>query len=218
MRTRKVLEAALLVAALGGLAVANEREQIPEKVRAAAAKLFKGEARFSQVAAYEVKGQNSEGREVSLLITETGAAFRLMLASAESPPAAGARAFLGIRFASAEEATVAGTIEGTAAEKAGLKTGDRIVQVAEKSIGSATELAETLGAYRPGQKVKLVVERDGWRKALEVTLGARPANLDDDGDDEDGDHDESREHHEKGQKHDERGEHHGKGQKDDDDD
>jgi hypothetical protein len=219
MQAKKLVGAAVVVASLGGLAVAGERDAIPEKVRALAAKIFQGqEPKISRVTVYEVKGKDGAGRELALLVTEDGMPYRQVLAATPAPTT-GARPFLGIRFASAEEATVAGTFPGTAAEKAGLKEGDKIVQVGDHAIGSATELAEALGACQPGQKVKLVIEREGWKKTIDVTLGVRPAKLDDDDDDEDEDHDERSDHHEKSmKKHDERGEHHGKGEKDDDDD
>ena len=224
MKATKLVGAALLVASLGGDAVAGEREGIREKVRAAAARLFTGEdVKFAKLAVYEVKGRDAGGRELALLITEGGAPFRGFAPAMPAAPSPGGRGFLGIRFASQEDPTVADTIEGTAARKAGLKAGDRIVRVGERPVGSALVLAEALAAFGAGQKVKLILERDGWRKAMEVTLGARPANLDDgededeDHDDDGGKHDEGGEHHEKGlQKHDERGERHGEGDKDED--
>jgi hypothetical protein len=219
MQAKKLIGAAVVVASLGGLAIAGDREAIPEKVRALAAKIFQGqEPKIARVAVYEVKGRDASGRELALLVTEDGAPFRQILAATPAP-ANGPRAFLGVRFASQDDPTVAGTIEGTAAAKAGLKNGDKILQVGERGTGSATELMAALGACQPGQKVKLVIERDGWKKTIEVTLGTRPAKLDDGDDDEDEDHDERSEQHDKSmQKHDERGEHHGKGEKDDDDD
>jgi predicted metalloprotease with PDZ domain len=206
MQAKKLIGAAVVVASLGGLAIAGDREAIPEKVRALAAKIFQGQdPKISRVAVYEVKGKDASGRELALLVTEDGAPFRQIMAATPAPTT-GARPFLGIRFTSADEATVAGTFPGTAAEKAGLKQGDRIVQVGDRAIGSATELAEALGACQPGQKVKLVIERDGWKKTIDVTLGVRPAKLDED-DDEDEDHDERSEHNEKSMKKpDERGE------------
>lgn len=93
-------------------------------------------------------------------------------------PRAGAPAFLGIMGSTTEDEEVGvlieNILEGTAAERAGLKAGDRIVKIA----GSATENFEALRAtvttLREGDEVEVVYRRDGEEKKVKVKLGARP--------------------------------------------
>ncbi|MHC4460375.1 MAG: Do family serine endopeptidase [Planctomycetota bacterium] len=65
--------------------------------------------------------------------------------------------------------------KGSAAEKAGLKHGDVIVEFEGKPIEKGKELQKRVGLLKPGAKVKIVVLRDGKRKTLSVKLGERPS-------------------------------------------
>ena len=57
--------------------------------------------------------------------------------------------------------------------RAGLRAGDRIVEVDGASIANLEEYAGLLYAARPGQRVEIVVVRDGGRWSLEAVLGQR---------------------------------------------
>jgi S1-C subfamily serine protease len=57
------------------------------------------------------------------------------------------------------------------AEKAGLQAGDIVVQMGEVEVKSIEGLADALVRYKPGEKVKTTVEREGKRIDVEVTLG-----------------------------------------------
>ncbi len=65
--------------------------------------------------------------------------------------------------------------KGSAAEKAGLKHGDVIVEFEGKPVEKVKELQKRVGMLKPGTKVKIVVLRDGKRKTLSVELGKRPS-------------------------------------------
>lgn len=85
-------------------------------------------------------------------------------------------AFLGISFdPSAPErgAVVQDVIEGTAAERAGLKKGDVIVEFGGKSIENPTELRAEILRRRPGDTVRVRFIRDGREREVDVTLGER---------------------------------------------
>jgi hypothetical protein len=69
---------------------------------------------------------------------------------------------------------LAGVREGSPAEKGGLKGGDVITGFGGKPVGTIYDFMESMGRYKPGDKVEVVVKRDGREKKLEVTLGARP--------------------------------------------
>lgn len=60
---------------------------------------------------------------------------------------------------------------GTAAEQAGLRSGDQIVQVDGTAISSPQDLSAAIGSHQPGDQVKLRVIRDGKPMDLEATLG-----------------------------------------------
>jgi serine protease Do len=61
----------------------------------------------------------------------------------------------------------------TAAQKVGLKAGDVIKKVNGKEIKTSDELVETIKSYLPGQKVELVIERNGKERSFSATLGSR---------------------------------------------
>jgi regulator of sigma E protease len=83
---------------------------------------------------------------------------------------------LGILFAVAGQAfspsIIGPVMPGSAAEKAGLKTGDKIVQVAGRNVERFEEVMQAVG-LRPGQRVPMVVERDGERRGVDVDVGVR---------------------------------------------
>ncbi len=66
-------------------------------------------------------------------------------------------------------------VEGSAADEAGLATGDRIVAVDGDDASSFDGLSEGLAAYDVGDDVTFTVERDGETVTLPAELGARPA-------------------------------------------
>jgi regulator of sigma E protease len=67
---------------------------------------------------------------------------------------------------------VAGTLPGSAAAKAGLQPGDRIVEMAGRSTRSFETIAHLASLY-PNQDVTLRVVRDGQTRTLNVHLGER---------------------------------------------
>ncbi|MHC4536474.1 MAG: PDZ domain-containing protein, partial [Planctomycetota bacterium] len=65
-------------------------------------------------------------------------------------------------------------IPDSAAEKAGLKHNDIIIEVDGKPIESRDAFRNQIAMLQPGSRVKLVVWRDKRRKPLTVKLGKRP--------------------------------------------
>ncbi len=66
-----------------------------------------------------------------------------------------------------------GVTDGSPAEKAGLKAGDRIVRFDGRSISSLEDYTAVLRRKRPGDIVELVVQRGGTEVTLRATLGRR---------------------------------------------
>ena len=62
----------------------------------------------------------------------------------------------------------------SAAEKAGLKAGDVIIEVEGKSIKTMNELNEVKNSHKIGDELKLKINRDGTEKEITLTLGERP--------------------------------------------
>jgi S1-C subfamily serine protease len=72
-----------------------------------------------------------------------------------------------------EEARIESVGEGTPAEKAGIKVGDVVKQFNGKEVSTFEDLQDAVSETRPGQVVKVVVERDGETKELEVRIERR---------------------------------------------
>lgn len=65
---------------------------------------------------------------------------------------------------------IAGIVDRGAAKVAGLKEGDIIKKVAERSVNSVTELQEQVSKFRPGDEVLVTVDRKGESVDVPVTL------------------------------------------------
>lgn len=63
---------------------------------------------------------------------------------------------------------------GSAAEKAGLRSGDVITKIGDKPITNAGDLSNALASHGPGAKVKVEYVRNGSSQSTEVTLGEQP--------------------------------------------
>lgn len=67
-------------------------------------------------------------------------------------------------------AVVTQVIEGSAAQKAGIRLGDLIIKVNDKSVKGASELKNIIGDMTPDQKIELLVLRDKQQKVLTAQL------------------------------------------------
>ena len=88
-------------------------------------------------------------------------------------------AYLGVSTSTAADggATVGGVIANGPAAKAGLRKGDRIVQIAGTDVLEPDDVSGAVNARKPGDEVRIVVERSGERRTLNVTLGAQPRRV-----------------------------------------
>ena len=88
-------------------------------------------------------------------------------------------AFLGIGLQDSSRAgggaEVTQVRPGTPAASAGLKVGDVITGVDGKTIRSADELQEAVGAHKPGDQITLRYVRDGESHTVQVKLATRPS-------------------------------------------
>jgi len=63
---------------------------------------------------------------------------------------------------------------GSAADRAGLKSGDLIVAANGVAVRDGSQLRNTIGLSRIGDQVKLTVERNGSERAIDVQVEAAP--------------------------------------------
>jgi hypothetical protein len=66
---------------------------------------------------------------------------------------------------------IQGVGPGSPADQGGLKGGDVIVKLGDRNIGGLEDFDAALRAYKPGETVPVVVQRDGKPLTLKVTLG-----------------------------------------------
>jgi S1-C subfamily serine protease len=86
------------------------------------------------------------------------------------------RAFLGVSSGAAPEggAAVGGVVEESPAQRAGLRQGDVIVEIADRPVRDPDDVSALVNSRRPGDEVRVIVERGGERRTLTVTLGEQP--------------------------------------------
>jgi membrane-associated protease RseP (regulator of RpoE activity) len=123
----------------------------------------------------------------ALLVMAGGAIFT------GSVPAAAARdgeGWLGVRLQSltphlrealeldedAEGALVAGVVPDSPADAAGIREGDLIVEIDDHPVESVNGAVDLVRDRDPGDRVLIVVQRDGRRRGLDATLGDRTAD------------------------------------------
>ena len=73
---------------------------------------------------------------------------------------------------------VAEVTEGGAAKLAGMKSGDVITAINDKKVNSTTQLRESVGQFRPGDKVDVEVNRNGTHHHYNLTLLNESGNVD----------------------------------------
>jgi S1-C subfamily serine protease len=86
------------------------------------------------------------------------------------------RAFLGVSSGPAPDggAAIGEVVPGSPAARGGLQEGDRIVEFGGQPVRDPDDVSAIVNARRPGDEVRIVVERDGERRTLTVTLGDQP--------------------------------------------
>ena len=89
-----------------------------------------------------------------------------------------AHAYLGIKVSapvSAQGAGVADVLPNTAASKAGLKVGDVIVKLGNKTISSPEDLSSVIDGAKPGDSLSVTYIRAGKQHTVTLKLGTRPS-------------------------------------------
>lgn len=68
-----------------------------------------------------------------------------------------------------------GIVPGSPADNVGLKEGDIITKIGDRSIDEANSLSTIIGQYKVGDKVKLTFVREGKEQTVEVSLAEAPS-------------------------------------------
>jgi putative serine protease PepD len=88
------------------------------------------------------------------------------------------RPYLGVSTSDAETgsgAVVERVIAGGPADDSGLRPGDRILSVGDRSVSDAADVASAVVAQKPGDQVSVRVRRAGAERTVKVKLGTRPS-------------------------------------------
>lgn len=84
------------------------------------------------------------------------------------------RPYMGARLADGEGGIVVRSVtQGSPADKAGLKEGDKLISVDGQTVQKRTELRSLMSKAKVGQTLRLIVEREGQKEELSLTLGQR---------------------------------------------
>jgi S1-C subfamily serine protease len=87
------------------------------------------------------------------------------------------RGLLGVGLEQGDGAAkVREVMPNSAAAKAGVKVGDHILSANGKPAKTHEELIAIVGRYAPGEKIEMVIRRDGKEMKLTATLAARPTD------------------------------------------
>jgi putative serine protease PepD len=87
-------------------------------------------------------------------------------------------AYLGVATEDVQGSTGAALAQvraGTPAADAGLRNGDVVTEIDGETVASADELRTLIDSKRPGDTIRLTIERDGSTTTVHVTLGTRPS-------------------------------------------
>jgi serine protease Do len=112
-------------------------------------------------------------KETVAQLISTGSVTRGWLGVSIQPVTTEIAAALGRKETSG--ALVSEVLAGTPAAKAGFESGDLVVKLNNKAIGSPRDLTRSISALPPGDKAKVTVLRNGATRDLTVTLGQRDA-------------------------------------------
>ncbi|MGV3484590.1 MAG: S1C family serine protease [Planctomycetaceae bacterium] len=84
------------------------------------------------------------------------------------------KARLGVSLEMGANGVTIASVDGSAAQQAGITPGDRIISINEQPVTLPEDVIAAVNRQRPGDTIELAIERGGESKKLSVTLGERP--------------------------------------------
>lgn len=106
---------------------------------------------------------------ISAQLIDNGAVKRARLGVEYGPASGALRQALDLPAGAAQ---VGNVVEGSAADKAGIREGDVILAVDGQKLDNALALSTIIGSLAPGEKIDLLINREGDEKTVRVTLGS----------------------------------------------
>jgi putative serine protease PepD len=85
-------------------------------------------------------------------------------------------AYLGVSLAGEGNAEIMNVVDGSPADRAGLRVGDVVIEVDGRRITTGDALRSAIAAKQPGAQMRLTVRRGGDEREIEVELGERPSS------------------------------------------
>jgi putative serine protease PepD len=85
--------------------------------------------------------------------------------------------YLGVGLQDADQGVgITGVVQGSPAAKAGVQAGVIVVQADGDDVTPSVQLVAAVRSHKPGDKMTLVVVRDGARRSLTATLASQPTS------------------------------------------
>ena len=122
-----------------------------------------------------VLGVNTQGRAAGVSFAVGAATIRRVVPQLIRDGRASA-AFLGVSLGEVTErgTRVTSTTDGGPAADAGIRAGDVVVRVGRRAATSEGAVASAVAALRPGQRVAVVLRRDGRDRTVTVRVATAP--------------------------------------------
>jgi PDZ domain len=115
---------------------------------------------------------------LAVLLLSAGLTVAVEAISASSPGASG-RPWLGVELTTSitqPGALVMFVVQGGPADRAGIELGDVIDRIGGRAVSSPQGVTTALSGLRPGERVRVRIERFGQALSGTVTLGRRPSS------------------------------------------
>ena len=124
---------------------------------------------------HPIKWSNQQPRLGSLLVANDTNSTPYSMGTMSVAPRSLKRGFLGIEMTEAKDGVaIRRVVRDSAAFKAGLKAKDVIRNVEGTDVATIMELRRLIGNQRPGDQIKIQIERDSRRMTIEAELTERP--------------------------------------------
>lgn len=78
------------------------------------------------------------------------------------------------RLPSSQGALIAGVMRGSPADKAGIKPGDVLLAIGERTVTDAQEMLSRIASLEPGQNIPFRIRRGSQETTVTVAIGKRP--------------------------------------------
>ena len=85
---------------------------------------------------------------------------------------------LNTKYKEGEGILITDVLDGGAAKAAGIKKGDVLIKINGVAVKTSPELQEQVSRYKPGDKMNLIIKREGKDMSLEVILRAKLGTTD----------------------------------------